>query len=327
MKNWLNRFIRNEWGASAIIAAITTSCLMTFTAFTFDYGYAYYRTSEAQNAADAAAIAAAELLPVGMNDSAGIAEVTNRAIAYANLNGEYSVSSENIELSDLVDGRYTSVKVNIPCSAKTTIAKVIGINSLDFVRSAKAVISPCTATDNVVPLGVDYLQLQALIASGDIEHIYLKYGGGDGDTGSYGAIDLDGVKGGGANDFEAWLMYGYEGIIEVGEGLLPVEKGNMSGPTETAITYKYSQCTHYVGLGGCTLEHFDPDCPRAIKVLVIEKVGTQYVKVHGFALFIIEEVSGDEVIGSYVKCIDPGQADANANWDDDYGMYSISLVH
>ncbi len=326
MKKLFRYLKRSERGSTAIIVAVTMSMLMTFTAFTFDFGITYYETSKAQNAADAAALASAKLLPVGSSDASAISNVKNTAVSYVNKNGDYDISSEDIVLGDLVSGRYTSVKVNINGQVDMTIAQIIGVNTIAFTRHAKAMIAPCTSAGEVAPLGVEQSILDAALASGNTQHVLLKYGGGDGDTGSFGAIDLDGVKGGGANDYLSWLLNGYEGTIEVGQGLLPVEKGNMAGPTETAISQRYYQCTHFESLGGCTLDHFDPDCPRLLKILVIEKVGTQYISVKGFAVFVIEGVSGDEVLGSYVESIEIGNADGNANWSAEYGLYSISLV-
>ncbi len=322
----LLRSIKYEHGASSILVAVSMSVLMTFTAFTFDFGIAYFETSEAQNAADAAALAAARMLPVNVNDLSAVNAVKDIAIEYVNKNGAYYISGEDIDLGDPVNGRYTSVRVNINCQVNLNFARVIGVNTATFNRHAKAAISPCTRASGAAPLGVEQCVLDEAIANENTQHIYLKYGGGDGDTGSYGAIDLDGVKGGGANDYRSWLLNGYEGVIEVGEGLLPVEKGDMTGPTEVSISARYYQCTHFQSLGGCTAEHFDPDCPRLLKILVIEKVGTQYIKVKGFAVFVIEGVNGDEILGSYVKMIEADHADENANWAADYGLYNISLV-
>lgn len=318
-------FKRNERGSSIVLVAITMATLMTFTAFTIDFGVSYVETTKAQNAADSAVLAAAHLLPVESGDASGIAQVKDTAVSYVRKNG-FDISSDDVALGDLIAGQYTSVKVTIAGHVNMTIARVIGINTVDYVRDAKAIIAPSVSATHVEPLGVEQSILDALIASGNTEHVYLKYGGGDGDTGAYGAIDLDGVTGGGANDFNSWLMNGYSGTITVGEGLLPVEPGNMAGPTEEAIAARYYQCTHFPDLGGCTIDHYDPDCPRILKILVIEKVGDHDVMVKGFAAFVIEGVFEDEVLGSYIEMIEPGNAELGSNWSAEYGVYSVSLV-
>ena len=324
--NGILRFLRREErGSAAVIIAVSLSLLFSFTALAVDFGATYVTNANAQNAADSAALAAAHYLPVSSGDASGMAQVKDVAVSYVEKNG-FTIAADGVELGDMVGGRYTSVSVTVSGEVGMTFARVIGIDTVPFKKDAKAKIIPCTSATGVAPLGVEQSVMDAAIASGNTQHIYLKYGGGDGDTGSYGAIDLDGVKGGGANDFESWLLNGYSGTITVGEGLLPVEPGNMAAPTETAISARYYQCTHYPDQGGCSIDHYDSNCPRLLKTLVIETVGTQYVKVKGFAVFIIEGVYGDEVLGSYVKMLEPDLAGGDADWSAEYGLYSVRLV-
>lgn len=326
-KRFARSIFAQEDGVSAVIVALTLSFLMMIAALAIDFGLAYYRVSEAQNAADAAALAAGSLLPVKSDDAAAVAEVRELAVLYAQKNGNFSITAEDVVLGGEVNGKFTSVSVDISCEIHLNIARMFGVGTKNVSRNARAAIAPCESITDAAPLGVDYLQLQALIDSGNTKHVYLKYGGGGGDTGSYGAIDLDGVMGGGANDFETWLSYGYTGLVEVGENLLPVEKGNMAGATYDSALARYNACTHYSAEGGCTAEHYDPNCPRLLKVLVIEKVGTSYVSVKGFAAFIIEGVYSDEIVGSYVKYFEEGTVNANsAVGSGGFGMYNLGLT-
>ena len=318
----------DEDGIITVIVALSMTAIMIFTAFVTDLGIAYIKSADIQNAADAASLAAGQLLPVNSVDETAVSNVKNEAIAYAGKNGETGLTTEDVTLGDLVNGIFTSVRVSVPCTVESFFAKAIGINSFSFSRSAKAKIAPSMQTSGVAPLGVDYIELANALANNGTQHIYLKYGGGGGTQGSYGAIDLDGVKGGGANDFTSWLDYGYDGVIKVGDDLLPVEKGNMAGPTTSAISERFNACTHFQDQGGCTADHYDLDCPRILKVLVIEKIGSSYVKVHGFAAFVIEGVgTNGEVLGSYIKYIDNGNVTGSNVWSTaDYGMYNVGLV-
>jgi len=236
--------------------------------------------------------------------------------------------AQEVTLEDLVNGKYTSVRVNIPCVVALSFAKVVGIDTITISRSAKTSITPTTQISGAAPLAVEMSQLSSAIANNNTEHIYLKYGAGDGTEGSYGAIDLDGVQGGGASDFSNWLQFGYNGIIKIGEDLLPVEKGNMSGPTASAVTQRYNACTHFQDEGGCTAEHYDPSCPRMLKILVVEKVGSTNVKVKGFAVFVLEgeaDTNG-EVLGSYIKSLEPGNITQDTNWGTtEFGVYNLGL--
>jgi hypothetical protein len=323
----IKSFFGSERGSVVIVSAAVTSVLLMFGAFTVDYGIAYLNTSDAQNAADAAALSAARLLPIEQTNESAATQARNTAIDYVRANGYPGISADNVVLGNVVSGRFTSVRVNVPCKVNSGFSGIFGIRQFEFNRFAKAAVSPASRMSGAVPLGVDQTQLNEAIKNNQTKHIYLKYGGGDGTTGSYGAIDLDGVKGGGANDFSAWLQFGYDGVIKIDDSLLPVEKGNMSGPTADAIESRFNQCTHFTGQGGCTAEHYYPDCPRVLKVLVIEKVGTSYVKVKGFAAFVIEEGFSDQVLGSYLKYLEPGEVNEHADWNmTDFGMYCIGLI-
>ena len=327
MRKLVRSFYTDEEGAIAVIVALSMTVFMIFSAFVLDFGVAYSKASDIQNAADAATLAAGQLLPVNPDDVSAVTEVKNTAILYAEKNGAEALPAQDITLGDLVDGKYTSVRVLIPCVVESFFAKTVGINSFTVSRSAKAKITPTTQITGAAPLGVEYSQLMNAIASNNTEHIHLKYGGGDGTEGSYGAIDLDGVKGGGACDFNSWLEYGYNGVIKVGEDLLPVEKGNMAGPTASAVSERYDACTHFQSQGGCTAEHYVLSCPRVLKVLVIEKVGASYVKVRGFAAFVLEGVGRNgEVLGSYIKYFESGNiANDESSGMDDFGMYNLGL--
>lgn len=327
MKMFAFKIKADESGVITVIVALSMSVIMIFSAFVTDFGLAYLKASDIQNAADAASLAAGQMLPVDSDDDVAIAAVKSTAITYAQKNGVENLLEEDVTLADPVGDKYTSIRVNVPCTVESFFAKTVGINSFSFTKSATVRAAPCTQASGVAPLGVDYIQLTEAIANNNTQHIYLKYGGGDGTEGSYGAIDLDGVVGGGANDFTTWLEFGYAGTIEVGEDLFPVEKGNMADPTTSAVSARYYGCTHFQDQGGCTAEHYDLDCPRILKILVIEKIGSSYVKVKGFAAFVLEGVGENgEVLGSYIKYIENGNATNDDVWDTaDFGMYSLSL--
>ena len=188
----------------------------------------------------------------------------------------------------------------------------MGINEIDFTRSAEACTLPCSSTSDTVPLGVKKTVLENLIASGNTKHVILKYGSKTNDLGqgAFGAIDLDGVKGGGANEYSQWLENGYLGEINIGD-VLPIEPGNMAGPTYYAISKRYNSCTHFKSQGGCTAEHYISGCPRVMKVNVVEYLNNnKYVKITGFAAFVLEDYntyqSNGCVVGSYVDMVNVG---------------------
>lgn len=314
----------DESGSIVVIVAVAMTLVLALAALVLDFGLAYMKTAEIQNVADSAALSAGQKLPIPVNNDVKIADIKNCAIEYAMKNGVDDLSTDDVTLENIVSGNYTAIKVNIPATAELNFSRVIGFNNISINRTAKAVIQPCTKADGIVPLGVEIGKLNAAIASGQTTGIILKYGTGD--NGFYGAIDLDGVKGGGANDYSLWLAYGYTSTISVGEDLLPIESGNMSGPTNSAFWARYNQCTHYPGQGGCTKDHFVPTCPRVIKTIVYEIADKKYVDVKGFCAFILEGKVDDNIKGSLIKFVTNGSpSHTNAGSGTDYGLYNLGL--
>ncbi|NLI54201.1 MAG: hypothetical protein GX417_07715 [Clostridiales bacterium] len=322
-----------ERGESAIIVALAMTTLIGVTATVSDLGVAYVKTAQTQTAVDAAVLAAGMKLPIASTDATAIAQATAVARDYLTKNGVSDASVATVTFGELSGGEYHSIYVSQPAVSQTAFARIFGINEITFHRDAEAKIVPCTALSDLVPLSIEDSTLQAIIASGASQHAILKYGSNtdDVDNGAFGAIDLDGVKGGGANDYTSWLAYGYQAKLTVGT-VLPVESGNMTGPTYAGIVARYNACTHFVSSGGCTIAHYEDDCPRVMKVPVIEYTDSlhKYVRVVGFAAFVLEDYTTYEdqgcVIGSYVDMVNVGAADGDLTGTaDSYGVYSLVL--
>lgn len=326
----LKRLIANESGSTVVIISLIFTALTVITALVVDVGIAYYRTAEVENAVDASALAAGQLLPVEVEDQSRIIEIKNRAVEYAVKNGINSLTTSNVELSNIIDGYYTQLDITIPETLKTTFAKVIGVNEFKITRNAKVELIPCKKVGDVVPLSITKTRLDLALQTNQTKHLALKFGGGDGDQGAYGAIDLDGVKSGGANDYSLWLLFGYTSSLSAGEQLYPVETGNMAGPTNTALIQRYNSCTHYQSEGGCTIDHYVSSCPRIIKTPVIEYDYKHDVKIRGFAAFMIEPFSAPGyVYGSFIKLVIPGVPSEEMLFGDalDYGLYNVKLIN
>lgn len=325
----LYRYHTEEKGSSIVIIALAFTALSLIAALVFDIGIAYYHTGEYENAADAAALAAGQLLPVSTLDTFKIYAMKHNAIEYAAKNGVTGLDADDIELTGVQNGYYTKLAVHISANVETNFARVIGIRSLNVVRSAKVRIAPVYKVYGAVPFAVKENVLDYCIANNMTTHIALKFGGGSGTQGDYGVIDLDCVKSGGANDVELWLKYGYTSMLNTGETLYPVEPGNMVSVIDSAVQNRYDSCTHYPALGGCTAEHFEDNCPRIMTVPVVVNVENKYVKIVGFAAFILEPLQETGfVYGSLVKKTIAGVAsDAiDVGGAGDYWLYSLVLT-
>jgi Flp pilus assembly protein TadG len=311
-----------------VIVTFAFTALSIIAALVIDVGIAYYKTAEIENAADAAALAAGQQLPVDVNDTAAIIQIKNIAVAYANKNGITELGTDDVALSGIVNGYYTQLNISITAHSATTFARVIGIDSLDFTRGAKVKITPTMKVTDAVPLSIIKANMDIYIANNQTTHLVLKFGAGGSVTGAFGAIDLDGVNGGGANDYEMWLAYGYTSALSVGDQLYPVESGNMAGPTNSALNIRYSGCTHFQDAGGCSIDHYSISCCRVVKVPVIEYIGKKNARICGFAAFVLEPpAESGYVYGSFVKMVVPGSPSETVTVGDvlDYGLYNVKL--
>lgn len=337
MKGFIKRFAKRvffeERGESIIIIALAMTALVGVTATVTDLGAAYVKTAQTQTAVDAAVLAAGMKLPLDSTDASAVAEATAIAREYLGKNGVENPENAAVTFGELSGGKYHSVGVSQPAVSATAFARIFGIDEITFTRSAEAKVVPCAALSDLVPLSIEESTLKTMIATGDTQHAILKYGSNDDDVenGAFGAVDLDGVQGGGANDYTSWLANGYQSKLEVGT-VLPVESGNMTGPTYSGIVQRYNACTHYPSSGGCTASQYCNDCPRVMKVPVIVYTSDlhKYVRVVGFAAFVLEDYSTYEdqgcVIGSYVDMVNIGAADGDLTGTaESFGVYSLVL--
>lgn len=339
MKAWLKQLsrwlFRQESGQSLLVIIFAITALIGAAATVTDLGAAYVKTAQTQTAVDAAVLASGMTLPVRSGDTTAVTRATEVAKEYLTKNGVTDTTSTTVTLGDLNDGAYYSIYVSQPASAETNFAKIFGITSITFARDAKAKIVPCSALSDLVPLSIQEHILQDLIDQNLTDHCILKYGDNDieVENGAFGAIDLDGVKGGGANDYTSWLANGYQAKLTVGT-VLPIEGGNMTGPTYSGIVSRYNGCTHFPSEGGCKITKYVDDCPRVMKIAVIEYTDSshKYVRIKGFAAFVLEDYTTYEdqgcVIGSYANMVNIGAADGDLTGTlPEFGVYSLILTN
>ncbi len=102
----------------------------------------------------------------------------------------------------------------------------------------------------------------------DNQHAILKYGKqhDEVENGSFGAIDLDGVKGGGANDYTSWLAYGYQ--TKLTSARCCPWSLQYDRPHLFPVRKTLQRCTHYPSNGG-SRRALPRRLPRVMKVPVI----------------------------------------------------------
>lgn len=323
----LKKFWHCENGSITVIAAIAFTLIVAICGLVIDVGSAYIQESTTQNTADAAAYAAGTMLPAAFDDDIKIQQVKTTAINYVVKNGFEVQCVESVELEDVYDGKYYGVRVKLKKEVSYDFGAIFGVSNTTVKKSAKVCLEPVTSSTAVAPLGIESGRLTQVLAENQGQHLVIKYGAGDGTQGSFGALDLDGMQGGGAQDFENWLAFGYSGVLHTGD-ILPVESGNMATPTYQAFMTRFNQCTHYIGSGGCNTEHFEADCPRVITLIVYDIVDSKNIKVIGFTSFVLEGMNENgEIIASKVSFqAYEGDTGGSIGGVNDYGVYRARLV-
>ncbi|GIM67674.1 hypothetical protein Pve01_89480 [Planomonospora venezuelensis] len=152
---------RGEQGAVAIIVAVMTTVLFILSAFVIDLGQARTERREAQNTADAAALAGGNVLfPTG-STTPDYAAAEAAAKAYAEDNVPYTIDwascSDSAALpiasgtnciSFQKTGTTARVRVHLPTrNVSTGFARVIGVDSIAVTAAARATLDIGGASD------------------------------------------------------------------------------------------------------------------------------------------------------------------------------------
>ena len=316
----------DEKGSVVVLVALAMTALMGFLALVIDVGLLFAERARLMDTADAAALAGAQQLAFSKTDAETVAR------EFITRNGE-NVNDFTVEA--------TEEKITV--TAKTNVdfyfAPVLGFTDRDVGARAVAAIGPASTGEHVVPIGIpstlnpDFGTICTLkFNSSSKEEDVLG-------VGNFGALDLDGQQGGGANDYEKRLLDGYEGVLTVGSSVIIPESGNMKGPTDSAIQERFERCskecshlgcTSSACTGKCTPTDYKSGCPRLVIVPVYdikEMQNNNKVKsllVVGFAAFFLEHSTEGEIKGCFLNPYTvPGDIDSGAA---NYGVYSVKLI-
>ncbi|HYE84536.1 MAG TPA: pilus assembly protein TadG-related protein [Clostridia bacterium] len=301
------KHLNNKKGSSSIILlfmVVGIAGLMTLTA---DAGLLYLEKSKLQNAVDSAALAAVSVYGDGQE------KMLEEAFKYAELNG---IPAERLTVEIQEDDNKVTV-----CSSKSVtlyFAKIFGISDADVAIRASAITGPIVSLKGIRPFGIEEQEFTYG------ETYTLKNGGGEGNTGNYGALALGGT---GACAYRINLINGYDGhMIKIGDEI-ETETGNMNGATFDGINELLDSDSF---VHGEDLSQLEADCPRLIKIPVVDSfsvAGRTTVKVVGFAAFFLDDVvrrSGrTEITGRFVRRISEGEVDESA---EGYGLVGVKLV-
>jgi len=297
--------LNNNEGVTQIIVVVALAGLLGMAALVIDVGSAMAERIQLSNAVDAAALAGAMELPTDPDDA--LIEAQNIVIA----NG---VDLNDVSITVGEDSRSISVTAAKPFDF--VLAPVIGIESAVLNVEAEVIIGNASGVSGLRPFGIEDQEL----TFGDLAT--LKEGGGDGETGNFGAVAFE-LELVGASNFIQNIMYGYDGEISIGDTIYP-EPGNMASSISEINNILDSDPVS-------TYDNYSADSPRVWTIPVLQDMTSQgrtgEFEVVGFATFFVEELDKKagkaEVTGRFIQFTENGEIDEDAP---DRGVYAMKLV-
>jgi hypothetical protein len=294
--------ISDNQGSAAITLCIVFTALLGFTAYVVDIGLMYAEKIKLYNALDSAALAAILELP---NNCQKAREVV---VDYLEKN---NVDPNNTVIT--IGNDKKSIQLEASKNVKHFFGPIIKINSSDINIKTKAIIGPANSVKGgIKPFAVETFDY----SYGSV--VTLKAAAGDGYKGNYGAVALGGD---GADVFLKNTLYGYNGVISVGDKIY-TETGNMAGAANAIKDYINSEDS--------TFYNFSRDSVRLWTVPLVDTLqvnGAGQITVIGFGEFYVEEViknSGKiEITGRFIRHVVNATIDTTL---EDTGVYGAKLV-
>ena len=125
--------------------AIVLVLLLGVAAFAVDFGFAYFTGERAQNAADAAALSGAALLPQSCTTKAATAEALNVASSngFTNNGGSTLVTvTSHCEDSSATGPKANQIRVQVQTKVHTLFGRIFGVDDMTVKRVANAEFDP-----------------------------------------------------------------------------------------------------------------------------------------------------------------------------------------
>ncbi len=135
--------LSDESGQSLAVWVAALFAMLLMLALVVDGGNAFFHKAEAQNAADAAALAGAHEMAAGERTHRIVDAIVTYAIGNGSHSGRY-----------VIDWRHRTVTVSANDDVKTFFARVAGIEEFKAGAEAKARVLPIYEATDMLPLGV-----------------------------------------------------------------------------------------------------------------------------------------------------------------------------
>ncbi len=224
---------KDRVGQVVIVAAFALVVLVCVAALTVDVGYMFCAKARLQNAADAAALAAAQELAGALNTGATEEEARSAAAAEGQtfVVANWQAAGWQVAFGTLESGQFVPQDLDTPATAVlvTTrrdasspggplamfFAPVLGLDAVDVDAAAVCQIARgiSTVRGNLAPFTVAETQLGGL-TGGDLLNIYPETAHTKYTPGNFGLVDLNGGSLG-TPETADWIRYGYDGEVTV----------------------------------------------------------------------------------------------------------------
>jgi putative Flp pilus-assembly TadE/G-like protein len=299
--------LRNEQrGQAIVITIVSLTALIGFVGFTVDIGSWYRAHRQAQQTADAAALAGAQALP-GDADRA-----TVLAQQYADKNGS------GVDPGGITFPANNVVAVKVTHTAPGFFANLFGIDSVDVHANAAARTGVPIAVDGAAPIvvskynpmlsgpGCPCFQQETTLPLSDI-----------GAPGGYGLINLaPDQQNVGQSDLANWVQYGLNSYLGLGHYVQETGTKFNGNATGDALTARLNTDLLFpvfdTLLGPGTNAQYNIIGWVAFHLDSFEKDNGNHWKLHGYF---------DSVIWDGI------QSSSNSNNPPDFGVHTIALVN
>jgi hypothetical protein len=306
MRAWIARQ-RSESGQVLALTAVAMIGLLAMTAFVIDVGSAYRLHRRTQAAADASALAAAQLLP----DTTTATQVSNGKATQNLPDGTVTPTYSQTYVAN------DTVTATASASTPSTFAKIFGISSFDANASATARVGSYLGwANNIAPWTTDVGHM----TFGQIFTFKVDQGAQFA-PGNFGNVALpikeNGCQLGQGSDYKALIANNEHSCLVQGGDWISTggSTGNKTGQTAQGLVERgaiqgfdpYSILVQQPD-GSYTLTTYDH--PNLVVIPVIQSFGngSTSVQVIGFAWFIITDWDNKHVTGMFIDSRAPSAA-------------------
>ena len=202
--------LRDESGQAFILPAVMLVFLLGIAALVVDVGAWYHSQREAQRVADAAALAAAQELPVST------AAATAQALDYAQRNGQTLSASDVTFTTTNMPNDTVSVKVKR--TESSVFAKLVGVDTVTIRTAATAEAFLMGEAQYAAPFAIVNTQPQLAGPGCPCFHVPTTLDLEKVGPGGFKILNIDGSRGGnqGQNSIYDWIMHGWGGTMDTG---------------------------------------------------------------------------------------------------------------